>query len=97
MGGASNFHPLKFRIFHEIYQPSSDWLWKPLEPQQKFTASRDLLIVCPRRRLRDNACQLRAEILRYEGAMVTPTKQIDIGAFVGFPYVMWVPLKMVGL
>lgn len=66
MGGASNFHPLKFRIFHEIYQPSSDWLWKPLEPQQKFTASRDLLIVCPRRRLRDNACQLRAEILRYE-------------------------------
>ena len=63
----------------------------------------------PRRRLRDNACQLRAEILRYEedtkpqrlhGAMVPWSPQrnrSDLGGFVGFPYVMWVPLKMLGL
>ena len=34
MVGASNFHPFKCRIFHEIYKPSSDWLWKPLEARK---------------------------------------------------------------
>jgi hypothetical protein len=70
---------------------------------KKFTASRDL---CPRRRLRDNACQLRAEILRdeedtkpqrrHDGAMVPWSNETDpiLGLSWDFHMSCGYPLKL---